>query len=601
MSSIHLALTEKGKALMAKINKGDGAIPLDITRVVTASGYSAMPLELNDVVDHRQTMSIVSKSQDGPRATIHVFLSNQGNPAQGLPPVATGYNLRQIGMFAIDPDEGEILFRISQFEHPNYVPAAREMGWSIGPKWNFVVGNASEVTVVVDPAGMATVGLLQEHIDKTSAGGVHGIKTENGRLMVLDESGQWRAVSSADDIAAHDASASAHESRFSRAMPLAPTGAVHGAVGGRWEALEGTELRAVHMVSEDVGFTLSDTRHIEIPKGQFDRFDVFHPTVNGATVRIEKEPMKQTLYAVGRDFGHYAFDYDGESMRIAVRQLGIAASNPNILHNWDFRNPVNQRGLTEYVSNGSVYCIDRWRFGSSGQNAKVSLLSEHGSGFLRFLRNTEAANPTFVQVVEFPGPLIGKTVTASAIARCSAGAAVLGVRRSETPEWTLFTNTFLLTGTFVVVAQHHLNTSGEVGSFVDIQSVKLEAGPASTLANDPPMDFGRELAVCQRFQRLLSWPGGRHFHARATNLGHSAIMFHLPTGGTFMRIEPRIVNLGELGIRVLNFPANTAEAGFSFFATRSGMTSVRIDATKAAHGLTDAYLDAQGVLLDANL
>ena len=34
-------------------------------------------------------------------------------------------------------------------------------------------------------------------------------------------------------------------------------------------------------------------------------------------------------------------------------------SNPNLLENWDFRNPVNQNGQSEYVGWGAN--IDRWK------------------------------------------------------------------------------------------------------------------------------------------------------------------------------------------------------------------------------------------------
>ena len=41
----------------------------------------------------------------------------------------------------------------------------------------------------------------------------------------------------------------------------------------------------------------------------------------------------------------------------------------NLLHNWDFRNPVNQRGFTSTTNAG--YTIDRWQLVASGHTVEV--------------------------------------------------------------------------------------------------------------------------------------------------------------------------------------------------------------------------------------
>ena len=45
-----------------------------------------------------------------------------------------------------------------------------------------------------------------------------------------------------------------------------------------------------------------------------------------------------------------------EAQRPNLAQVG--GSNPNLLRNWDFRNPVNRNGQTEYIGSGST--IDQW-------------------------------------------------------------------------------------------------------------------------------------------------------------------------------------------------------------------------------------------------
>jgi len=156
MSNYNLKLTTAGQALAAKIEAGEGTIPLHITRVVTASGTSPDPLNLTSVVDLQQEGTITSQSSVDSRAKIDVMLFNYGNPVAGIPPLEEGYNLYQIGFYANDPDEGEILYRISQFENPNWVPALSERPWGLTLKFSFNVGNASEVIVEVNPFGFVT-------------------------------------------------------------------------------------------------------------------------------------------------------------------------------------------------------------------------------------------------------------------------------------------------------------------------------------------------------------------------------------------------------------------------------------------------------------
>ena len=77
MADTILQLTERGRALEAKIRKGDGKIPFHITRIVTGAGSSQNPAALNNVVDIRQTFSILSREAEGFRAILHAHLDNQ--------------------------------------------------------------------------------------------------------------------------------------------------------------------------------------------------------------------------------------------------------------------------------------------------------------------------------------------------------------------------------------------------------------------------------------------------------------------------------------------------------------------------------------------
>jgi hypothetical protein len=158
MADVNLALTIAGQALRAKIEAGYGTIPLEITRIVTSSASSPDPLNLTALVAEEQTFIITGRTTSGARTTISTYLSNFGNPTAVPPvlPLAQGYPLTQIGFYALDPDDGEILYRISQFDNPNYVPAATERAWEYEPTFNIITGNATTVIINIDPSSSTT-------------------------------------------------------------------------------------------------------------------------------------------------------------------------------------------------------------------------------------------------------------------------------------------------------------------------------------------------------------------------------------------------------------------------------------------------------------
>lgn len=208
---------------MAKINKGMGEIPLHITRIVAGSGVSDAPLALRTVLEPQQEFWIKDRSVHNGRTSIRALLSNFGQPArdgeEGIPPLQKGYPLRQIGFYAKDPDEGEILFRIMQFDNPNWIPALHEQGFNFEPTFNFGTGNASEVTIHVNDMGLATISdienrittlertltqtftqTLQTHLLDSifSENGVHGLRYFKGRLQVRINN-EWQVVGVLDN------------------------------------------------------------------------------------------------------------------------------------------------------------------------------------------------------------------------------------------------------------------------------------------------------------------------------------------------------------------------------------------------------------------
>ena len=184
-------------------------------------------------------------------------------------------------------------------------------------------------------------------------------------------------------------------------------------------------------------------------------------------------------------------------------------SNPNLLDNWFFGRPVNQRGQTEYTENG--YIIDRWKSG-----VKKAIVAN------KYI--TLQSNGTYSQIFQpFELQLAGKVVTMSALINTHSGHNVgmllydYANDKSYSPDFIVSTtaNQWMVVSTSFRVADNapdKLNLifypdRTEAGDqTVDSLAAKRDLGSTQTLAhkegdkwvlNEIP-DFGEQLRRCQR-------------------------------------------------------------------------------------------------------
>lgn len=179
-------------------------------------------------------------------------------------------------------------------------------------------------------------------------------------------------------------------------------------------------------------------------------------------------------------------------------------SNANLLDNWYFVDPINQRGQTEYI--GFVYTIDRWV--TEGATIKVGddglQLENPSEGAVQFVTNFEASRLIDNQVY-----------TASLLAKDLIGSGTMVIQYRE-GAFTYLLSAPLSDG--LISVSGNLSTSGvnllgymivlHPNSSVKLIAAKLELGPVQTLAhkegdtwmlNDPPPNKALELAKCQRY------------------------------------------------------------------------------------------------------
>ena len=169
MAISRIPLTVKGQALKAKIEAGNGTVPLNLTRIVTAAGTSENPLSLDAVVDERRAFTILGRKIDSIKAIITAEVANWANPAAGIPPLEKEYHITQIGFYALDPDDGEILYRIWQLTTPILMPAASEYGRAYKVTFDFETHNASDVTITIDPSGSVTKTDIWDSVELSAA------------------------------------------------------------------------------------------------------------------------------------------------------------------------------------------------------------------------------------------------------------------------------------------------------------------------------------------------------------------------------------------------------------------------------------------------
>lgn len=177
--------------------------------------------------------------------------------------------------------------------------------------------------------------------------------------------------------------------------------------------------------------------------------------------------------------------------------------NPNLLDNWYFGNPVNQRGQMEYTSFG--YTVDRWILINANINVKESELSI----------SSVAYDNNFSQKIESKlwEYMVGKTITISFLVKNITGRWVVASGNNKIygtmTEIGLHKFTDKLVES-VTDAFHIFSLGGDAGGQIDIIAAKLELGSTQTLAhlengnwvlNEIP-DYGEQLRKCQRYYQV---------------------------------------------------------------------------------------------------
>ena len=162
-------MTDVGADLQAKVNAGK--TKLTFTKIKVGSGVNTTnPLALTDVISSKwETTNFVVK-QEGKIVSVDTFITNNG--------ITEAFRMSEIGLFAQDPDKGEVLYAYLTDPEPDRMPAA---GGSVVVSQELTIGmvfsNTGNVSLTVNMGALVTHEQLTEAVkqhndDENAHGGL---------------------------------------------------------------------------------------------------------------------------------------------------------------------------------------------------------------------------------------------------------------------------------------------------------------------------------------------------------------------------------------------------------------------------------------------
>ncbi len=148
--------TQKGLNLGAKLSAGAS---LTITRIMADSGVLANVREAVSLPQARQKLAVNTPAQSENTATIPATLMAAEAPED--------YSLTELGVYASDPDDGEILYKVYKLDAPVSIVAGSRMVLRF--YLEETVSEEVEVTVPDSPAGIITEAEFDPVLEKVQS------------------------------------------------------------------------------------------------------------------------------------------------------------------------------------------------------------------------------------------------------------------------------------------------------------------------------------------------------------------------------------------------------------------------------------------------
>lgn len=172
-------------------------------------------------------------------------------------------------------------------------------------------------------------------------------------------------------------------------------------------------------------------------------------------------------------------------------------SNPNLLINSDFRNPVNQRGKTSYEGSSTIkYTIDRWCISATNINLEVTV----NNGSIKLTNKSSSVAQWFGTRLEvYDGDIFTISCNVLALTGSAKIYAVSDELNKTSYQKALSVGLNTVGVNFSKV--NKVTVQIEKNSSVTLEWIKLEAGSIATPF--APRPYAEELAMCQRYYQKM--------------------------------------------------------------------------------------------------
>lgn len=250
--------------------------------------------------------------------------------------------------------------------------------------------------------------------------------------------------------------------------------------------------------------------------------------------------------------------------------------NRNLLDNWYFADPVNQRGKTSYSSGG--FGIDRWKMSSSGYTLTLN------DGYMSVVAGN--SDRYFTQTL--PNFDWTKTYTLSVM---TSDGSIYSNKGTYAVSFNLPDGTYVYTTYYADTGLFKVNFKIYSGITTNLIAVKLEYGSVSTLANDAPPNYAEELLKCQRY--YIRWFNTAKQQAFTGGAAGTAVYaaVQLPT----ILYGTATPTVAYEALDIYNFVSNGSVAvkscGCNILGSRNSVTLwVTYDSTSTCPGQTPASI-----------
>lgn len=154
-------MTIQGRALEAKVTAG--RCKLELTKLKVGDGEPHEIESMTDLAAPKLDIGISSISPtDAGICDIEGVITNAE--------LEKGFYMRELGIYATDPEEGEILYAVATDSHADYLQAkGSSTTLSVGLHVQVVITNADSVMAIIDPKGLTTRTDLAAHDESDAA------------------------------------------------------------------------------------------------------------------------------------------------------------------------------------------------------------------------------------------------------------------------------------------------------------------------------------------------------------------------------------------------------------------------------------------------